>query len=43
MYPTSQLHINSARLLFNEAFAKPDVFLVVNCPVAVLSVFYSTV
>jgi len=38
----SQPHI-SARLLFDETFAQPDVFAVVNGPVVVLSVFYSTV
>jgi len=34
----------SAQLLFDETFAKPDVFpAVVNCSVAALSVFYFTV
>jgi len=29
--------------LLDETFAQPDVFAVVNCPVIVLSVFYSTI
>jgi len=41
--PPSQPHTFSARLLFDETFERPDVFAVLNCPVVVLSVFYSTV
>jgi len=41
--PPSQPHAYSVRHLFNETFAQPDVFAVLNCPaVIVLSVFYST-
>jgi len=37
------LHTFSAQLLlFQKTFMQPDVFVVVNCPVVVLSVFYST-
>jgi len=36
-------HTFSARLLFDETFAQPDVFAVVNCPAVALSVFCSTV
>jgi len=40
----SQPNAYSARLLFDETFAQPDAFVVVNCPaVIVLSVFYSTI
>jgi len=41
--PLSQPHTFSANLLFVETFAQPDVSAVVNCPVAVLSLFCSTV
>jgi len=41
--PPSQPHTSSAPLLFDEMFAQPDVFAVVNCTVVALSVFYSTV
>jgi len=33
----------SARMLFDETFARSDVFAVLNCPVVVLSVFYSII
>ena len=41
--PPSQPHTFSARLLFDETFARPDVFAVVNCPVVALGVLYSAV
>jgi len=41
--PPSRPHTFSARVLFEETFAQPVVFAVVNCPVVALSVFYSTV
>jgi len=42
--PPSQPHAYSARLLFDETFAQPDVFAVVHCPaVIMLSVFLSTI
>ena len=41
--PPSQPHTFSARLLFDETSAQPDVFAFMNCPVVALRVFYSTV
>jgi len=38
--PLSQPHTFSARVLFDETFAQPDVIAVVDCPVVALSVFY---
>jgi len=41
--PPSQPHALHARLLFDQTFAQPDVFAVVNCPVIVLNMFLSTI
>jgi len=41
--PPASYATSSAWLHFDETFAQPDVFAVINCPVRALSVFYSIV
>jgi len=38
LHPSQQAHTFSALLLFDETFAQPDVFVVVNCSTVALSV-----
>jgi len=40
--PPAQQHTFSFGLLFDETFAHPDIYAVVNCHVLALSVFYSS-